>query len=200
MLLTPESRLPPAEGWSEARCQGRWGLESFRRLWGVSEAVSAQGDNAADDVPGQRFVEADVAVRSDAAGVWRLQGTTRAALGAICQRCLDPVALEVVSEMDVPLACASGSTVAHTGEQDELAEWPAEGMTLGELLEDEIFLAMPQVPVHRDAQDCGKLAQRLEESSETGAADSPSGRDEAHPFAGLRDLLSDAAADRDKND
>ncbi len=205
MLLTPESRLPPAEGWSDARCQGRWELEKFRRLQAVStggaeENADVSGGSEAQRPEAQQFVEADVAVRRDAAGIWRLQGEARAVLGAMCQRCLDPLTLEVSSDVDVALDDVSGASDGDAGVRDEAVDWPAGGMTLGELLEDEIFLAMPQVPVHPDRQGCGKLATRLEEFSDAGAGPGPTGEAETRPFAGLRDLLSAATADRKKND
>ncbi len=70
-------------------------------------------------------------------------------------------------------------------------------MTLAELLEDEIFLAMPRVPVHGDVSDCGELVRGLAgfDTGESGQTSDDAGA--PRPFAGLRDLLSGADERKD---
>ncbi len=185
MLLTPEIRLPPADGWSAAEVRERWDLARFPRL-----AAFCRESGAAADCESRR-VAAELAVSQGTDGQWRLDGRVQVVLDAVCQRCLEPLRLDVESDLGAALTGPAGD--------EEMLEWPAEGMTLAELLEDEIFLAMPRVPVHDDMSECGELVRRFSDPDAGASTGTSDDSGETRPFAGLRDLLS-GADDRETND
>ena len=185
MRLTPELRLPPADGWSAAEVRERWKLARFPRLFGFCRE---SGEESACE---HRTVDADLAVSRGRDGQWRLEGRVRAMLDAQCQRCLEPLVLEVESDLGVGLTGLAGD--------EETMEWPAGGMTLAEFLEDEIFLAMPRVSAHGDASDCGELIRTLAIMDEGESAGTDDEAGDTRPFAGLRELMSEAD-ERESND
>jgi len=124
------------------------------------------------DPPGQIDVTLEICHRDDGLVVveGRLDGQVRVA----CQRCLEPVQIPV--ERDIRLALAGSETGARAA--DGFESWSLEDgpMTIRALLEDELLLALPLVPVHEDPEACGELAERLAAmaTDNTGASsDSP---------------------------
>jgi uncharacterized protein len=106
-----------------------------------------------------------------------VRGTLRAELQLVCQRCLGPVAVEV----EAPLALAR---VADDDEAAALADGldpivaPNREVESAALLEDELLLAIPQVPRHERDADCDQAALRTIAASQAGA----------NPFAALAAL------------
>ena len=178
MRLTPEVRLPPADGWSAAEVRERWKLARFPRLLAFCR------ESGAGPACESRSVGADLTVSLGSDGEWGLEGRVQATLDAECQRCLEPLVLEVESNLSVALTGPAG--------EEETMEWPAGGVTLAELLEDEIFLAMPRVPVHGDVSNCGELVRGLAKMDMGEFAQTEDEVGDTRPFAGLRDLLSGA--------
>jgi uncharacterized protein len=184
MLLTPEIRLPPADGWAAAEVRERWKLARFPRLFAFCRESGAEADCQ------RRSVAVDLTVGRGSDGEWRLEGRVQTTLDAECQRCLEPLLVEVESDLSVGLTGPAGDA--------EMLEWPVGGMTLAEVLEDEIFLAMPRVPAHGDVSDCGELVRGLAYMDDGKAAAAQEDAAVPGPFAGLRDLL--ARADEQKTD
>ncbi len=127
-------------------------------------------------------VDVQLAFTSAEDGVPRVDGHLRAGLEAACQRCLEPVKLDLALEVHLAL-------VDSEEEGDRIHEpyepWvdTGAGASLAEALEDELLLAVPLAPMHApDA--CGGLAQRIEALP---GADKDA--DTRTPFAGLKDLL-----------
>lgn len=81
--------------------------------------------------------------RSD---VSALQGTLRTAVRIACQRCLEPMVLELSADPRLLLRRPG----ERPGAPDEAAEVLTidRSVSLSELVEDELLLAMPMIPMH----------------------------------------------------
>jgi DUF177 domain-containing protein len=81
-------------------------------------------------------------------GVRLMHGTIRTTVEAVCQRCLQPVALAVTARPFVVLQVAGEESVSGPEEAETLVvEGP---LSLAELAEDELLLAMPMIPMHEE--------------------------------------------------
>ena len=121
-------------------------------------------------------VEVALRFRMSASGVPRADGFARLTAPLTCQRCLDPLDLELGPELKV--AFTDGDEAAGTAELAAGYE-PLDfdgriGLTT--LVEDEILLALPDFPMHR-ADSC----------TAAGAGGAPDPGDS--PFSGLRAQL-----------
>lgn len=106
-------------------------------------------------------------------GVRQLHGTIRTQVEMVCGRCLKPLRVEVVAQPLFVLLQA-GETEPQEGESLVVAA----AVSLAELVEDELLLAMPMSPGHAEGQ-C-KLAL----PATMGKA--PEAEKRANPFAELR--------------
>jgi uncharacterized protein len=70
-----------------------------------------------------------------------------------CQRCLEAMAEPVNSEVRVALITTEGDA-GRVPENLEPVLAPAGRITVGELVEEELLLALPIVPLHAEASDC----------------------------------------------
>ena len=115
-----------------------------------------------------------------------VDGRVRARLQATCQRCLQPLDLDVETELHLAVV---KSEAAGEHLREPYDAWVAvdENVSIAAAVEDELLLALPMAPMHEDPQACGPLARRLEG---LGASDESAGEVRT-PFAGLRDLLQD---------
>ena len=86
----------------------------------------------------------------------RLHLSVDATLPVLCQRCLEAMQVTLNLTFDY-LICESA--LDEMDENDEM-DWlePAQRMNLGELIEDELLIAMPIAPVH--ATDCTKASMQ----------------------------------------
>jgi uncharacterized protein len=77
-----------------------------------------------------------------------------AQLPVLCQRCLEEMLIELNLENDYVIS----DTAPNDDESDDDTDWlePAQNMDVGELIEDELLLAMPIATVH--ATDCTKAS------------------------------------------
>lgn len=105
-------------------------------------------------------------------------GSIDGKLNLICQRCLDP--------MDFPLDLKLRLGIVHTENQlDELPDGyeplqiTGEPISVSDLIEDEVLLAIPPVPTHADTQHC-----------ETGYRNQTPPDSRQNPFAVLEKLKS----------
>ncbi len=97
-----------------------------------------------EDDSGQARVRLEFGI--DEMGARFLQGTIRATLAIQCQRCLEPMPWEVDLELSLGLL-HPGEDEARAGVHEPLIVDPVP-MHLLDLLEDEILLALPQIPRH----------------------------------------------------
>ena len=154
----------------------RWSAETPLGDWPRLAALEPAGRSA------EQPVRVSVDWREDEHGRPLLEGELELRLGAICQRCLESMELE----LRVRPKLFFGDPAQLDAALEEAGFEPCElepGMTLRQLLEDEILLAVPAFPVHQREEDCGALAGKLAQL-EPGQ----DGRSGASPFAVLAEL------------
>lgn len=147
-------------------------LDEWPRLAELDRAGAAAG----------RRVRARVAWDEDGQGRPLLEGELELRLGATCQRCLEPMELELRVQPKLFFGAPAELEPALAEAGFEPCELEP-GTTLRQLLEDEVLLAVPAFPVHQRAEDCGALAEKLAqlEPGEDGQSGSS-------PFAVLAEL------------
>lgn len=119
-----------------------------------------------------------------------VQGRVSSSLSLPCQRCLEPVVVEVDSEF--ALALVGGSQEADLT-PEELNPIVVEGneLILLDLLEDELMLALPVAPMH-DIAECGVNLEQINQLPEGFETESPVVEvDKENPFAALASLKGD---------
>lgn len=141
------------------------------RLTG-SMPVSALARLAASCRKPQGKVEVDLAFeRSGSGDLRRITGRLHAQVTVECQRCLQPMQIEVEAEPEL--------IVLRPGEREDLVESEADTMVadrpvpLSQIVEDELLLVMPMYPMHppggcpdgagADQTDKGKPFEALKE-------------------------------------
>ena len=114
----------------------------------------------------------------DKHGQTRLSGNVRAVLHTECQRCLEPMALEVAHDFDYVLI-RDQSLEDRVADGSETLICAGDELDLAWFIEEEVLLAMPMIAKH---DDCS-LPQ-------IGAQDPlPPADAQPNPFAALKDLL-----------
>ena len=140
--------------------QGVWPLGDFARL---RDVLADNAGEVAYEISGVRDDRGRPALRLKVRGTLRL----------CCQRCLEPMTLEV--ETDETLVLAATVEEIHAEPADTHAPdrvVAGKEMALRELVEDELILAVPYAPRHEDCE-------------------APEGGDDARPspFAALRGMI-----------
>lgn len=116
-----------------ARLEGELPVKGLSRLAGM----------CADDAG---MVRLDLVFeRSPVDGLRAMRGTIAAHIYSTCQRCMERFALELKSEPRVLLLRPGEREDLLDAEEVMLVEQP---LTLGTLVEDELLLEMPMVPMH----------------------------------------------------
>jgi uncharacterized protein len=141
--------------------QGNWPLKGMPR---VRDLLAGDAGEVAYEISGVRDERNRPALRL------RVRGT----LSLRCQRCLEPMDFEVNTDETLVLA----ATLAEIHAEPADAHAPdrvvaGREMALGELIEDELILALPFAPRHEDCT-AGGVDPREPGSS---------------PFAGLRGMI-----------
>ena len=113
----------------------------------------------------------------DKDGQHRLSGRVRTVLHTQCQRCLEPMTLEVAHSFDYVLI-RDQSLEDNVTDGSETLICAEDELDLAWFIEEEILLAMPMIAKH---DDCS-LPQ-------TGARDTLPQAETHNPFAALKDLL-----------
>jgi len=141
--------------------QGVWPLRDFPRL---RDSLASDSGEVAYEINGVR----------DERGRPSLQVKVRGTLELRCQRCLEPMPLEVDSETVLVLAATLAEIHADPADANAPDRVVAgKEMPVRDLVEDELILAVPYAPRH-DACE---------------ARASPDGNGKTSPFAGLRGLM-----------
>jgi uncharacterized protein len=124
-------------------------------------------------------------------------GRVTANLRLICQRCLAPVETPVDDEFHVVLV-SSENEMDQLPEQQDAVIANVTQLELGWLLEEQLLLAMPLVPLHAKLTECAQGASSVEANDliERDAPQSAASLDTQRPFADLRELLNQRAKNR----
>lgn len=115
------------------------------------------------------------------AGAAAAEGRVTATLHVTCQRCMDELAVAVDSACRLVFADTDADEV-QVPEEDELVVTRGGRISLAELVEEELLLALPLVPMHGEGQAC---------SMKPAAGAQPASEPKQRPFAGLRELMKD---------
>lgn len=162
---------------SEGRLDGDTSLDHFERL--LQAVYTPDGPAAGLGVHWQARAE----LRPDAQGqdteIW-LHLEASATLPLQCQRCLGPVPVPLVVDRWFRFVVdeATAENEDDDSEEDLLVLQPS--MSLFELIEDELLMAFPLVPMHDSCPDGVVLR-----SGDAAMADPPSPMEKVNPFAVL---------------
>jgi|SRR5690554_1067436 len=132
----------------------------------------------------QGIVEAEIQFSVDERHIPCIDGWVRCSTQMVCQRCLEPVAVEFSST--IALAAVKNDVQARelTKVRDPLLVEDDALVDLNEILEDELLLAMPFVSYHEPGQCKGK------QTYQSFAGDAPVEEKKESPFSVLASLKS----------
>jgi len=164
-----------AEG---ATLSGEWPLRALKRL----------GDSASADRPPSAGDRVSWQARGEQGGgaepkIW-LYLEARTALALQCQRCLAPLDMDVALKRRFRFVAGEAAAAQLDAESEEDVLALSRALDLQELVEDELLLALPLVPMH--AQCPEPLPKpKADRESET----------VSNPFAVLASMRSEKASD-----
>lgn len=148
------------------------------RVAGVIDSTGMErlGESLADTAPVDVTVE--LQVFEDDGGRARVTGTVAATLQLTCQRCMEPAGIPVSGEFSlVPVASPDeADSIPDDAEPLVLEKGPQ--VSLRELVEDELILALPVIARHDDIEECGSRARILAEIQQA-ATENDTGEQEA---------------------
>jgi uncharacterized protein len=140
------------------------------------------------------LVDVDLRFGIDELGVHFMSGRLHAELAVICQRCMEAMRLPVEAEVSLGLA-RSDSEAERLPENYEPLLVGAEPMPLSAIVEDELILALPIVPMHAPEQCPASTRPEhaaddvpAEGSEPEADPEADQAADRANPFAVLRTL------------
>jgi uncharacterized protein len=125
-------------------------------------------------------------------GIVLIDGSLQAELVAVCQRCLEPARLTLDGPFELAICADPSVGAGAVAGRDlvvlaELEDQPRDlhGVSLHSLVEDEILLRLPLVPMHESRDQCGELA-RLAGDDEGEVTE----MQKTSPFSQLADLVT----------
>jgi uncharacterized protein len=127
----------------------------------------------------------DLSAGCDAHGVRFIQGCLQTEVVWTCQRCLGPLRLPLEVTVNLGLARDEAAIDRLPDEYDPLLVREDGDVAITNLIDDELLLALPQIPRHEDRQECE--AHGYLQPGEP-ALDLPN----RQPFAVLATLLRDS--------
>lgn len=163
-----EAAVLAAQGWS---LRAETPLAAWPRLAAASVEGLASGP-----------VRIDLAFRHAHGGVPVLEGCLGATIRGTCQRCLEEMGITLRAELKLYFGRPEQMDEDAVSAGFEPFECEP-GLTLRDLLEDELLLSVPAFPVHESGEECGPLAGRLAELEPESVGHVPAG-----PFAVLAGL------------
>lgn len=165
----------------------------------VSRLERLQANLADPGSADAREVLVDLEFGHDGQGRRRLQGSLQTNVVQMCQRCLQPMQQELHCSLDL-LVLDSESELKELNELPDAAAAALDVIVdeAGELdvlalIEDELLLSLPLVPMHEDA-DCSAVLNDLKRKAE--AADASGEGKSPNPFAVLAALKQDRTPDK----
>lgn len=119
----------------------------------------------------------------DERGTRFIKGRLRADIELVCQRCLSPLALRLTVPVSLGLIRSEAEAARLPDGYDPLP-LADDGARAADVVEDELLLALPQIPRHEDVRDCAS-------NGYVAPGEEPARAERRRPFAGLASLLSD---------
>lgn len=113
-----------------------------------------------------------------------IEGRVNATLACRCQRCLEPVMMPVDAQFALAVLDDEDAMRSLPAELDPLLLERDAEIDLPALLEDELILALPQIPMHENISDCGEAARVIRKIDDE--FDDSTQRE--NPFAALKKL------------
>lgn len=178
----PESTLPDQIKLvkfckKNARLDGFWPLQKFTRLT----------ENALDST-GKVSVQAVFSVQH---GFPTLCGKVQFEVRMQCQRCLEPVCIPLNAEINLGFV-QSESELENLPDFLEGVIYEPEEISLIEVVEQELLLALPLIPYH---EDCDAFPYQDQQA----IADQPVTANKDNPFQVLQSLRTDSADGNDQD-
>ena len=125
---------------AQMRLEGETPVVEFERL----------AEDCVGDVTGQVIWSVEGVVQPDASGkdaIW-LHLEAKANVPLTCQRCLHPVPVELLIEQDFRFVADEATAVAEDDESEEDLLVLEDHFDVLALIEDELLMALPLVPMH----------------------------------------------------
>lgn len=116
----------------------------------------------------------------DPRGVRFIRGALQTGIELVCQRCLGPLRLVLDATVSLGLVRTEAEADRLPEEYEPLLV-PEGVISVADLVEDELLLALPQIPRHEDISDCEAHGYRA-----------PDREEQDQPFAALASLLRDS--------
>ncbi len=114
----------------------------------------------------------------------RLVGEVSTVLTATCQRCLDEMEIGIKKAVDVILVDSANPRPPLLAPEDDVASIEQGKIDIDQLVEDELILGCPMIPLHDDQQCRATTTDSV-----------VTGSDRRKPFEGLADLITSAKTD-----
>ena len=130
-------------------------------------------------------VNVALATGIDEHGLRFVEGSLQTEVELICQRCLGPLRLPLKIAVSLALVRAEVEAARLPDQREPLLAAGAD-LAIADLVEDELLLALPQIPRHRDARECEAVGYHVAPSGPTQDAG------QARAFAALASLLQDS--------
>ncbi|HRD64723.1 MAG TPA: YceD family protein [Candidatus Competibacter sp.] len=120
----------------------------------------------------------------DDQGVHFVKGKLRTEIELVCQRCLGPLQLPLDVTVSLGLIRVEAEADRLPGEYEPLLV-PESGIAVASLVEDELLLALPQIPRHENLREC-------EANGYAAPGTTTPEAERRQPFAVLASLLPDS--------
>ena len=149
----PELIYPLRLARSRQSLAGRVSVVRMHRLSPLLAAANGAGGGESDGTgegsrPHSTHAEVELRFGADDLGLPCVQGTVTAELRVICQRCLEPMPIRVESEVRLGFVSGNEEEARLSPGFDPLVAVEDEAVSLTDLVEDELILAIPAVPIH----------------------------------------------------
>ncbi|HTE41276.1 MAG TPA: DUF177 domain-containing protein [Steroidobacteraceae bacterium] len=118
-----------------------------------------------------------------------IAGSVTAQLRTTCQRCLRPVDVPIDDEFDVVIS-KSDTELDELAETQDAVVADASRFDLALLVEEQLLLAVPLVPLHTSEACAAVSLTDVEPSAEKKVAAAEARVETQHPFANLRELMN----------
>jgi uncharacterized protein len=174
-------------------------VKMFARMGSITaELPLARLQRLSDQLSGKTgVVDVDVLFGTDEEGRRHLSGTLDARVQVACQRCLQDMELDLHCELSL-LVFDTEDEVQELPESRDAVTMTEDGLDVVALIEDELILSLPMIPMHADV-GCNRVLNALKQG------EGPVAEERPNPFAilaGLKAGTADKAAEEaaDKSD